>query len=232
MPPYVKNPRFAQAEIDWYKATFAELEPALSLGRNVADIVSRLEGLSVEPKGFLENPEHAFTATIERLNHDLRAFLLLLSTGHVAQGAAAHASLLEVSHTLVHLLGAPSRPQHWVKWRETEFAPWAAAKVITSSTGMLGWTKERRDEERTRYSWASMFKHHNPLTSQIFRRSLGSNAGLALMTLVNAMDSVLACLRFYVAARLSGATASALLELIAAATNDCEKLMRSIKRTV
>lgn len=232
MPPYVKNPRFSQSEIEWYKASFAELTRALNLGRAVADILNRLEGVSAEPRGLLENPEHAFSATIERLRHDVNAFLLLSSTGHVVQAAATHASILEVSHTLVHLLGAPSRPGHWVKWRDIKDTPWPVAKVIASSSGMLGWNKERREEEFARFSWASAFKHHNPLTAQLFRRSRGPNAGLAKLTLVNAMDTLLSCIEFYVTTRLTGETAAALLDLVGAASRDCQEQLSALKPTV
>ncbi len=97
---------------------------------------------------------------------------------------------------------------------------------------MLGWSKDRRDEEFLRFSWASAFKHHNPLTAQIFRPSRGSHARLARVTLVNAMDTVLACVRFYVIAKHVGPTGLALVELVDAATLTCEEQKRAITPTV
>lgn len=229
---YIKNPRFSSREIQWYKEAYPELQDALLLARDVSDLCSKLEGISGESGGLLEDPDHAFTATIDRIRHSVDALILLVSAGHSVDAAAAHASLIETCHTLVHLLGAPSRPKHWVQWRELASAPWDVRKLVDSSGGQLGWNRERRDAEYQRYTVASAFKHHNPLAAQLFRDSVFGTSKLAKKTLLDAFETVLACLGFYVNAKLEGESRAALRALVESASKRRDALGKTVGSTV
>lgn len=232
MPTYIKNPRFSPSELRWYKASFRELAPFLVLGEQVREICGKVDGLAAEPKSLLGDPEHAFTATLERIRHSLEGMILLTSAGHVVDAAAAHASLIETCHTLVHLIGAPSRPGYWAKWRKIDETPWSVRKLVDSSGGMLEWSKERRNEEYELFTLASAFKHHNPLTAQVFRESVGGTVVLAKNTLLDAFDTVLSCVGFYTKNRLIEPARAVFADMIFRAATHRAQLKRAVTRTV